>query len=352
MKKSKSNVPEGTIRIKVKNNVPVIKTKTSWKKTVFDTTNLKKIIQAYKKAKKEKILLDTKDKTFYKGFITPEGNIRGEKISKLPSGEELEKPFSLLAPHVTLHDDKTHGHWDVMFQNPNKTYAYIYTKEKRNKAKKKKFSHVKDFKKRLPKLRKNLNKALEKGELMALPIYTLLKTGIRVGNEQSYKNYKHKGLTTLKKEDVTINKSKVNFTFVGKDGVPHNKNEIFAPHYAEKLVELVEGRKRDDFIFTNKNGKVLKDTHFEKAFEQYAGKRFYPHIVRSFYATVSVEQFLKKNKHPTKQEVKELYNKIAEKLGHKKFSKKSGEWHPSYTVTIAHYIDPVLIAKINRIVVQ
>ena len=40
----------------------------------------------------------------------------------------------------------------------------------------------------------------------------------------------------------------------------------------------------------------------------------------------------------------------ANKLGHKKFSKKTGEWHPSYTITIAHYIDPTLIDKIHKII--
>jgi len=345
----KVNYPVGTTRLKVKNCEPVIKTKSSWKKTKLDTANIKKIIKLYKEKKNTKELYDTKDKTFFKGFITKDNLVRGEKISILPSKNKLEKPFSLLAPHLTIHDEENSSHWDVIFQNPNGKFSYIYTTKKRDLSRKKKFAKVKDFKKALPKLRKNLNLALKKGELMALPIYTLLKTSIRIGNLDSYKKSNHKGLTTLKKENIKIKKNNVNLNFIGKGGVPQNLNEIFQNNYAEKLVELINNTKKKDFIFTTKDNKPLKDTHFEKAFQRYSGKIFYPHIVRSFYATITIEQFLKINKKPSKEEVKDLYNKIATKLGHKKFSKKDNQWHPSYTVTIAHYIDPVLVDKIHSL---
>ena len=94
----------------------------------------------------------------------------------------------------------------------------------------------------------------------------------------------------------------------------------------------------------------MKDTEFEKAFLRYSGREFYPHIVRSHYATDQVKKFLKKNSSPTKSQVKDLYNKIAEELGHKKFSKKSNDWEVSHKVTLGHYIQPELIDKINKII--
>jgi hypothetical protein len=126
---------------------------------------------------------------------------------------------------------------------------------------------------------------------------------------------------------------------------------IVLPADLEKnLLEKLTPLKKEEFIFTDEKGRILKDTHFESAFEKYCGKRFYPHIVRSYYATKTIEDFLNKNNSPTKNQIKEVYNQIAEKLGHKKFSKKKEEWQPNHTVTVAHYISPKLVEKINKII--
>jgi len=86
-----------------------------------------------------------------------------------------------------------------------------------------------------------------------------------------------------------------------------------------------------------------------KAFVEYCGKRFYPHIVRSYFATKSVEDFLKKNRGKIdKGDIDTLFIGIADRLGHKKFSKKKGEWEISYKITMKHYVNPKLIDKINK----
>ena len=187
---------------------------------------------------------------------------------------------------------------------------------------------------------------------MALALYTLIKTHIRVGNETYYKLNGHKGLTTLMKKDIKINKPFVKFDFIGKDGVPQTTKETFPDIYIIKLSNKVKPLKKDSFVFCDKKGHPIKDTQFEEAFFKYCGEKFYPHIVRSYYATQTVEDFLNKNKSPTKKEITLLYDKIAEKLGHKKFSKKTGVWTPSHTVTVAHYISPELVEKINKIILK
>lgn len=349
-KKTKT-IPIGTIRIKTKGLQPVIKTKTCWKKTKFDTTNIKKIVHLFKAHANFNQLVDTKDKTFLKGSITPNKTIVGERINTLPNGKKLNKAYSLFAPHLTIHDETNDTHWDVIFQNPNGQYSYLYTLEKQKKSNKEKYKKVKDFKKHLPKLKRNLNQAMKKGELIALPMYTLLKTQMRIGNEHSFKTSGHKGLTTLKKQDTKINKNKVRFKYIGKDGVPQTSIESYPNLYITKLLKNIGKLKKGDFIFVDKLGRPLKDTDFEKAFEKYCGQKFYPHIVRSYYATSTVENFLAKNKKPNKNQIEKLYSNIADKLGHKKFSKKNNQWKTSYTVTIAHYIQPELIEKINKIII-
>jgi len=350
MKKNKSKTtPIGTIRIKTKNLQPVTKTKTSWKNTKFDTTNIKKIVHLFKAHANFNQLLDSKDKTFLKGFITPNKKTAGERITILPNGKKLNKAYSLFAPHLTIHDETNDTHWDVIFQNPNRKFSYLYTLEKVKKSTKEKYKKVKDFKKHLPKLKRNLTQALKKGELIALPMYTLLKTQMRIGNEHSLKTSGHKGLTTLKKQDTKINKNKVKFKYIGKDGVPQTSIENYPNLYITKLEKNISKLKKEDFIFVDKSGRPLKDTDFEKAFKKYCGTPFYPHIVRSYYATSTVENYLNKNKKPTKDQIEKLYTQIANKLGHKKFSKKDNQWETSYTVTVAHYIQPELINKINNL---
>ncbi len=342
------NYEEGTIRIRTKDLRPIIKTKNSWKRGKFDTTGITHIIDLFKAHDNFEVLIDSKDNRFIKGLISPEGAIIGQRIGILPDGQKIDKAYSLFAKDLTIHDEKSNSHWDVIFRNPNGKFAYLYTLEKKEKSRKKKYAKVNDFDRHLPKLKKNINLALNKGEEIALPMNTLLETYMRVGNEIYYKAHGHKGLTTLQKGDIKIGNDNVKFEYPGKDGVPRKILAKFSPNYIKKLTNKIKKLKRKDFIFTNKNGHPIRDTEFEKAFLKYCGEKFYPHIVRSHYATKTTQNFLKNNPSPTKEEVKKLYLEVADKLGHKKFSKKKNEWESCYTVTIHHYIAPDLVEEIER----
>lgn len=182
---------------------------------------------------------------------------------------------------------------------------------------------------------------------MPLAMSVLLKTCMRVGNEMFYHLHKSKGLTTLKKSDIKIKGNTVTFKYLSKGLVPIEEKERFSDLFISHFKKLLSKKSSKDFIFTGNDNKPLKDTDFEKTFEQYCGISFYPHIVRSYYATTEVEKFLKRNKHPQKSEVKELFAKISEKLGHKRFNKKHNQWETSSAVTISHYIDPKLVERVK-----
>ena len=255
--------------------------------------------------------------------------------------------YSLFAPDLKIHDEKSNIHWDVICRNPNGAYSYIYTVDKENSARKAKYEKVYEFGKYLPRLNRNLNKSLDE-DILVLPMLILLKTKMRIGNEIYYKRNHHKGLTTLKKKNIKINGCKISFDFIGKDGVPQNIVEKFPEKVVKELRAVLKLKKYEDFVFVDLNGRPLKDLTFEKGFEKYCGVKFYPHIVRSYYATAEAEKFLKKKK-ISKNEVKKFYMRVADKLGHKKFSKKTGSWEDSYQVTLHHYIRPELVEKIAKI---
>ena len=341
------DIPPGTIRIKVKDLKPYEKTKSGWKKSK-EKFSLD-VVKLFKAHKNFKALVDTKDSKFLKGQLF-EGKCQGARINILPDGKKLDKAYSLFAKNLCVHDQKSNEHWDVIYQNPNGGFAYVYTLDKKAKAKKVKFKKVHEFEKLYPKLKKKVEKSLKNGDILDLAMFTLLNTYMRVGTEVYYKARKHKGLTTLKKEDVKVKGNVVTFDYVAKDGVPRKIVKEFPRIYVTRLSKRLKSLKKNDFVFSDDNGRPLKDMKFKALFKDYCGKEFYPHIVRSFHATYRAEMFLKDHKKFSKNEMKEFFTSLAEDLGHKKYSKKEGVWKDSYTVTLNHYVDPLLVQKIKSIV--
>ncbi len=346
----KKDVLKGTIRVKVKGLQAYEKTATSWKKCKREFPELKQVVKLFKAHKNLKVLVDKVDSSFLKGQLSPKGEIQGARVNILPDGQVLDKAYSLFAKHLRVHDQDSEDHWDVLFQNKGGTWNYAYTKEKIKQHRGRKFRKVAKFDKVYTKLLSNVTKALRnKEDHLAIPMFTLLKTHMRVGNETYFKAHGHKGLTTLLKKDVSIKGNQVMFNYLAKDGVPREISLKFTPVYVKRLKGMLKGKK-NEFIFANcKTGHPINERIFKKAFLKYCGKEFYPHIVRSHYATKQVQLFLKGKRKVSKEEVEVLYKSIAAKLGHKKFVKKKNEWQDSYSVTVSHYIQPEMIEKVKRI---
>lgn len=353
-KKKKAKVTKtlpGTLRIKASDLVVYEKTEKSWKKSseVFPEAML--IIKLFQESNRFDVLVDKKNPKFLKGQRGPNGMAQGARIDILPNGKKLSKAFSLFAPNLMIHDETTKYHWDIIYKNAGGTYSYLYTLDKVKKFRKKKYHIVEEFEKRSPKLMLRVYEALkDKDDFMALPMFTLLKTYMRVGNEIYYRLHRHKGLVTMKKEDIKIEGKNVTFTYVGKGGVPTSITVTFPRVYIDRLQNLLNGLDDSSFVFTNPNtNNPLKEEHFKKAFKRYCGREFYPHIVRSFYATRRVKKFLASSEPLTKENVQKLFYSIAEILGHKRFVKKDGTWRENYTVTVNHYVQPEIMEKVKKV---
>ncbi len=352
--KPKKGVSPGTIRIKTSGLAVWEKTKTSWKKSSRRFPEAMLVIKLFKAHRNFKALIDKKDPRFLKGQVSSEGKPQGARINVLPNGKKLDKAFSLFSPELTIHNENSNYHWNVLYRNPGGTYSYVYTLEKKRELIRKKYQVVKDFEKYFRILRKNLRQALHDLEdPMAVPMYTLLKTYMRIGNEIYYKTSGHKGLTTLKKKDISIRKNQVTFNYIGKDGVPMEIKRRFPDIYIARLKTLLNRIRANQYVFVNnETGRPLQDIHFREAFKKYCGKEFYPHIVRSYFATARVKYFLKTRSEASKDDIRELYLSIAERLGHKRFDKKNRVWKDNYTVTISHYIKPGLLGEVDKIIVD
>jgi DNA topoisomerase IB len=343
----------GTIRIKSSNLKPVKLTKVGYRqiKITKDLENVMNAIKLFKGRKNLKILIDKKDPRFLKGQLMPDGKCMGARITVLPNGKQINKAYSLFAKNLTIHDETSNEHWDVMFLNPGGTSSYVYTVEKNIKHNKQKYKKVELFQKHYIQIKRKVKIALNnKDDYVALPMYTLLKTYMRIGNETYYKANGHKGLTTLKKDDIKINGNTIEFTYLSKGGVPRKITQEFPPNYVKRLTKKLKPLKKSSFVFTNSEGKTLKDRHFMKAFKKYCGKEFYPHIVRSHFATSKAKEFLKKHKKTDKIEINAFFSSIAQKLGHKKFDKKNKVWKESHNITINYYIAPETVKSIKKLV--
>ncbi|MBN2482784.1 MAG: hypothetical protein JXD21_01120 [Candidatus Omnitrophica bacterium] len=344
----------GTVRIKAVGLKVYERSRKGWKRSSRTFPEALLVIKLFKAHKRFSALIDKKNPEFLKGQLSPDGQPQGARINVLPNGKKLDKAFSLFSPELTIHNENSNYHWNVLYKNPGGTYSYVYTLEKKKELVKRKYQVVKDFERYFRKLRKNLRRALHDPEdAMAVPMYTLLKTYMRIGNEIYYKTSGHKGLTTLKKKDITIRKNQVTFNYIGKDGVPIEIKRRFPDIYIERLRKILKSKKRNEYVFINGHTRrPLQDIHFREAFKRYCGKEFFPHIVRSYFATARVKYFLKTRKEATKEDIRELYLEIAERLGHKRFDKKNQVWKENSTVTISHYIKPKLLAEVEKIVMD
>ena len=344
-------VPVGTIRIEAVGLETVARKKSSWEKSPMKLQAAMNAVELFMAHGNFEFLVDKKNPRFLKGQLSPDGKCQGARINILPDGRSLDKAYSLFAEDLTIHDETSNDHWDVLYRNPGGTYSYVYTLEKKSRMTRKKYKTVEEFEKYYPKLEQNVLSALDdRNDGMAVAMYTLLKTRMRIGNEIYYKAHGHKGLTTLKKSDMRINGDKVTFKYKSKNGVPMSITKKLPKLYVERLSELLQDLDDPDFVFTDSKGRPLTDRHFKKAFKKYCGMEFYPHIVRSYYATKAAKEFLSTHESATKKEIRELFLSIAADLGHKRFFKKERKWKQGYNVTIHHYIQPEVLESVKRLV--
>lgn len=345
-------LPSGTVRFKTKDLLAYEWKNKSWAKTKKRFPEAEMVIKLFQAHKRLNLLIDPKNPEFLKGMLFPGKNIGGGRIDLLPDGKKIDKAFSLFSENLQIHDQQSGDHWDVIYRNKGGTFSYCYDLEKIRKHRQKKYSKVWRFDKLYPKLMQKVEKSLaDKNDYFAVPMYTLLKTYMRVGNEIYYKLHGHKGLTTLKKKDIAIKSRTISFNYIAKDGVPNLVEQDFPEKYVQRLKEVLKKKKDADFVFTAPDSShPLQEAHFKKAFKNYIGEEFYPHIVRSHYATKQVSEFLKKKRKISKQEAQKFFLQIASKLGHKKFVKKDNAWKESYSVTLSHYVQPELVDKIKSLI--
>ncbi len=156
----KKNNLDGTIRIS--KNLKIYElNRNKWILSEKTFPDAMRAINSFKRHGKLKEIIDSKNPEFIKGQISPEGKVQGARIAVTPTGEKIDKAFSIFAPNLTFHDESSHDHWDVIYQNPNGKFAYCYTLDKKEKSIKNKYKKVMRFEKIYKKLEEKTKHALK-----------------------------------------------------------------------------------------------------------------------------------------------------------------------------------------------
>lgn len=349
MNSSLTSYSKGTKKVSFKDNEEYKKTSLRWKNTLKKHQTIQKISQLYQRHNTLHLLQDTSLKKFTKGHLTPEGKISGERIRHLPNGVALARGgFSLFAKDLSFNLGN-HSLWDVCFTNPSGSKTYLYSQEKIHLEQEQKYQLVQQFAQKREEIFSKLKQdILSKDSEIYLALYILLKTAIRVGNNYSYQNFGHKGLTTLQKKDVSLHETLLEIRYLGKDGVPQLKTIELDYWVLQRVIHHLKKKQKQDFLFTASNNTLYHGEDFSKILFEYTGIHFYPHIIRSYEANKICDDFLKEHqrKKITPEQAKHCFTIVAQRLGHKTYDKKKKLWKLDPKVSIDSYIYPKTYDKI------
>lgn len=153
-------------------------------------------------------------------------NKRGEEINDLKTLERIRRLALPPAWQNVWISEKANGHLQAtgIDQAGRKQYRYHSTwSELRNENK---FYRLLEFGRNLPKFRRNLQKDLRRQKLdqrkvLAISVFFMQKTLIRIGNESYKQLYGSYGLSTLRDKHVQIEGNILKLAFRGKKGVMH-----------------------------------------------------------------------------------------------------------------------------------
>ncbi|MFL9830891.1 DNA topoisomerase IB [Flavobacterium sp. ST-87] len=249
------------------------------------------------------------------------------------------------------------SHLQAVGRDNKNRKQYLYHEDWKRIRNNTKFYKMYSFGKKLPLIRKQVDKDLEKKgwpkeKVVALIIRLMEETHIRIGNSYYEKTNRTYGLTTLRKRHINIYKDKMRIEFVGKKGKEHsitirNKKLIRLVNRCEEL----PGWELFKFIDENGERKIIKSNHINEYLQAICGKIFTAKDFRTWSASLSFFNTLSElDKAETEKEIKENilkgYEMTASALGNTKTVCRKYYIHP---IIVQAYQDKQLYKSFDRI---
>jgi DNA topoisomerase-1 len=232
------------------------------------------------------------------------------------------------------------GHLQVIGTDAKGRKQYRYHENWNKIRNQSKFYRLRNFAKALPKIRKQVDKDLNRRGLpyekvVALVVKLIENTNIRIGNEAYKKLYGSFGLTTFRDKHVKFQGSEVTFTFKGKKGVRHqialkdrrlmNLVKKCKEVPGQELFQYYDDEEKHHSIGSSDVNaylqEVTKEDFTAKDFRVWAGS---VHALRNF-----LEDEAPENHTQCKKKIIEVLDKVAQKLGNTRAVCKKYYVHPT-----------------------
>jgi len=205
---------------------------------------------------------------------------------------------------------------------------YFYKEFWHNKQDRKKFCHMIEFGKAMPKIKKQISKDLAakrwtQDRIVALQLKIMILCNFRVGNLINGNKTKSTGISTLKRKHLFYSNNgnkPVEIKFIGKSGI-ENQCTVKDKQVIKLIKELAKSRKKGDYLFVNGNGTRIDSVAINKYLKQFG-----EFTSKDFRTWVANTQFIKgalSNKNAPseaitarKKEAREAVKGAAEQLHH------------------------------------
>ena len=203
------------------------------------------------------------------------------------------------------------GHLQAVGRDAKNRKQYLYHEDWKRIRNDTKFYKMYSFGKKLPLIRKQIDKDLNKKawpkeKVVALVIRLMEETHIRIGNSFYEKTNHTYGLTTLRKRHINIYKNKMQIEFVGKKGKKHcvtiqNKRVIKLVNSCEEL----PGWELFKYIDENGDRKTIKSNHINEYLQAICGSIYTAKDFRTWSASLSFfNALLELEKPETEKDIK------------------------------------------------
>lgn len=232
-----------------------------------------------------------------------------------------------------------HGHIQATGRDAKGRKQYLYHAEWRVLREARKYEHMLAFGAQLPLIRQQVDKDLKapglgRQKVLAMMVYLLENTLIRVGNDAYAKSNQSFGLTTLRHRHVVIESSEVRFHFRGKSGVMH-RICLHDRRLARMLRHLRELPGQALFQYVDEHGEqhAIGSTDVNEYLRQVTGEDITAKDFRTWFGSLHVLQALSEcppcsNETEGKKNVVEAIRLAASKLGNTPAICRNSYVHP------------------------
>lgn len=189
-------------------------------------------------------------------YLTPQGKpLKNEQI--LARIKSLSIPPAWTDVWICTQED---GHIQATARDARLRKQYRYHRDWRSIRDEAKYGNMLPFASALPKIRKQVSKALAKKGLprekvIATVVALIEDTSMRIGNDEYARTNHSYGITTLREKHVHLTSSYLQFDFRGKSGVQHTI-KLRAPKLCRIIKSMLDLPGQTLFQYVDEDGKT------------------------------------------------------------------------------------------------